>query len=171
MTKSCCRCVSHLLATKFAFLLMGVMMSIGCDRGGLPMAVYPDMHYIWHPDSETLTGFKSADLYIQWSNGQTFYVPNLTPDDVGNIFGWEEVKLTTPRYRLFQDGRNNFRFEKGSLERFTLCSDDEDPGRGPFLLSRHAEGPFLPMPKTKKELVALFGKPDHWTSYHPPTGP
>jgi hypothetical protein len=151
-------------------LTAGAVMTTGCDRGGIPVARYTDFDYFWYPDTRRLAGFGSADLYMQTTDGQTFYLPQLTPDDVGKTIGWEEVQLIKPHMIRYENGMSRFRFENGTLDSFDFYTSS-DPGRTMFLLSRKAEGPFMPMPKTKEELVALFGEPVEWDRYHPPSSP
>ena len=161
----------HLFAMFTAcVLLIGLAIYLVCNLGGWPQGRYEGFKYTWYASSQYLFGGKQAKIYIQAPDGQVFYLPEITPDDVGNKIGWPEIRLTTSNARGFENGSSYIRFENGSLDHFFLYKS-ESPEDTIFLLSASEEGPFLPMPETKKELVAIFGKPVDWKRYHPPTSP
>ncbi len=151
--------------------LMCVTMFSGCDEGGYTRGRYHGFEYIWEPGTHVMFGSKLANVYIRTSDGQTFYLPDITPDNVADDIGWKETKLTIQgNQRLFSQEDSHFWFEGDSLQRFKLCSN-QPPRSDPFLLGSNEGGPFVRMPRTKEELVALFGEPIDWAPYHPPTSP
>lgn len=165
------RKVSQLVTRVCALVVLPtVITSIGCDRGGILVAHYPGFDYFLESNPRELFGYKPVDLHIQTADGRTFYLPQITIDDVENKIGCPEIKLVMTDEREFAKRGCSFQFRDGSLVGFNFHSNDE-PGRINFLLSRSADGPFVPMPKTKEELIALFGEPDRWARARPATGP
>ncbi|QDU87411.1 hypothetical protein Pla175_07710 [Pirellulimonas nuda] len=162
---------SILVKPKTFLLLIATLLGSGCDQGGFTRVRYDGFEYTWEPGTHVVSGNKLADVYIQTADGKTFYLPDITPENVADDLGWKEMQLAPHASgRLFTQDDNSFRFDGGSLRWFRLCSN-QAPRSDPFLLSSNKGGPFVRMPRTKEELVALFGEPNDWAPYHPPTSP
>ncbi len=163
---------------RFLCVLIGLtVVHSGCsgDRG-FPKAKYDNMYCVLpSPDNYPPTRIlstrhheKLAPVYMKLSNGNVYFLPDLTKENVeefAELAGWGE-----PNWPYCTDRYTWFKYYEGRICYVKLHSITNSPNEV-FRVSMNPEGPFHPLPSTKEELIAIFGEPLEWGYYMPPPGP